>query len=465
MPLYLADGIKATEVASSEDLEAFLRRRETDRLTPHGAYTAVPIVFRGIKLRANAVQAFPMELLDAQGNDLLVTQPDAWKGLIRGFRARLWQTEASLCLYGASYLILDRNRYGLNLTPRWVLPALMHPETDNDRGLTGFTRTVQRKDGTEVKTLLDLDQVAWTWLPPLDKELGYGVAPAAVALGDADLLSSADRMVQADFDRGGVKGTILFVDTGNRQLEDDRADRLETRFARWVHQLRKGIREAFEPLALGSNVDVREFGMNPQEAQVDALSRDAKEDIAQALEIPMSKLFSNAANYATAQQDDVAFYNELVIPEVEMIVESWNERMLDPLDLRLVLHPERIEAMQTAQLQQAQSVLPLFQAGILDRTEVRDILGYTAETEAVEGGDPDAVDVTPDDAVGDELRMWRRMALTRYREGRPDKALKFAPDVLPEPLVEAIRGALEGAQTAEAAEAVFASAMTWKGYP
>jgi phage portal protein BeeE len=51
--------------------------------------------------------------------------------------------------------------------------------------------------------------------------------------------------------------------------------------------------------------------------------------------MPYSILFSEASNFATAQQDEWNLWTLALKPEAEMIEDGFNEQLLGPLGLRL----------------------------------------------------------------------------------------------------------------------------------
>lgn len=351
--------------------------------------------------------------------------------------------------------------------------------------LKSFKRTIRNNStGVQTEEFYQPEQVAWTWLPALDREVGPGVAPVEVAMDSANIVRSAKRMVLNAFDRGGVKATILFVDDQKISFDEEKAGRLESRFAQFIDHLRKGIRQAFEPLALRSGVEVKEFGSDMQEADTGNLTQAEKEDIAVAMGIPFTVLYNNEAGGlgGGGVQDaaDLSLYKLTVTPEFNRIADSLNRHMFTPEGLELVGHPDRLEVMQTTQLEQAQAVSGVVGRPILTPNEGRALLGY----EPVEDGDrlfePERPGqlmgapvlnrrveelAEPEDERADELRTWRRMALRRWSEGNPGKALEFQSDILPAATMGAVIGALETARDEDHVKAVFADALTWCGYP
>ena len=112
----------------------------------------------------------------------------------------------------------------------------------------------------------------------------------------------------------------------------------------------------YEALALDNSVEPKIIGSDMKEADTTAITQQRREDIAVSLGVPLSLLYSNAANYATAQQDAANFYTHTVIPEIAAIASSINRQLLTPLGLTLTPQPSRIEALQYALLEQAKAV-------------------------------------------------------------------------------------------------------------
>jgi hypothetical protein len=85
------------------------------------------------------------------------------------------------------------------------------------------------------------------------------------------------------------------------------------------------------------------------------LTNESREAIGTALMVPASILAANAANYATAQQDEVNFLNNAIIPECRLIERTLNRQLFGPAGLRLHFEPERLSAMQEDETERAKS--------------------------------------------------------------------------------------------------------------
>ncbi|MDP9415849.1 MAG: hypothetical protein M3Q08_17560, partial [Pseudomonadota bacterium] len=117
------DGLKATPLSEMTDWgDLYGDSSAKTALTSIDAYEQVPWLFRAVDLRAKAVQKMPLALY--RGNRKTdVSETDELAPLVRRIRALLFLTEASLALHGKNYWALETNQFGLNLTPRWVVPT------------------------------------------------------------------------------------------------------------------------------------------------------------------------------------------------------------------------------------------------------------------------------------------------------------------------------------------------------
>ncbi len=434
-------------------------------------HRAVPWLFRGVDLRGDAVANMPFVIWSGRGDSAReVDNSRDWQNAV-GFLPRprdlLWLVEAALIVWGYAYLEQGRN-IGRRLRElRYLLPTTVKPEIDAVQGLTGFTRVATGKP-----LQLDVKDVCYFWNPDPFVELGPPESsPAQAALAAAGVLYNVDEFAAAFFARGAIKGTLLTV-AGNPP------DAEKQRIKSWWQRLFSGITNAWSDAVVSADmVTPVVVGEGLESLERSDLTRSRREDIATALGIPHTLLFSDAANYATAERDTQNFYETTIKPECTFIQETLNEQVFEPQGYRLQFQPESLSIYQEDEQQRSASLASLRAAG-LPLLMAMDILGYElseeqrGELESLEaerqaaaealaqrlqggGGDGDR------DAGGEELRTWRRWALKRAREGRPLREFRTA-HVSPA-LAAAIAGALEGCATPSEVDAVFDG--VWVGYP
>jgi HK97 family phage portal protein len=365
---YVFDGIKNVPLTALAGADWYAPEDEPgaapSELTPLRAYRLVPYLYRAIDLRAKALSSMPWSLRRQRAGLLEdVTDDPAYRGMLRGMRMRLYETEAALCLYGAAYWLKETNRLGRNLAPRWVVPSSMLPRYDARRGLVGFGRNY----GSGMQQLA-LDDVVYIWQPGLSADVGPGVAPAQVALAAAGVLHNLDRFTDGFFRRGAIKATLLSVEGNPSRAE---LDRLES----WWRRLVGGVRRAWETVAIRSSVKPIVIGDGLKDTVNEDLTRQRREDVCAALGVPHSLLSADAASYATSQQDTLNFYQQTVVPQGLLIEEALNEQLMQQAGLRWQFHPERLEVFQAAELRKASAVAQLTGESVMTVDEARAWMG------------------------------------------------------------------------------------------
>lgn len=357
----------------------------TDTTTPRAYYAAVPFVRRAVTIRANAVANVPVTL---QRGKTDISQDRAYAALMDGLKDLLWRTEFAIALspYGA-YWKKQSNRYKLNPTPEWLLPSACYPYVTADNGLE-YIRYVRPFGvaGAGRVDQLGPDDVVRFWLPSLDRANWPGVPPGITALAAAGALANKDSFVASYFASGALRATLLSVPTNTGR---DERERLKT----WWRDRIAGLRNAWAtnvistditPVVVGEGLgDIGEAGK--------ALVEQYREDTAAAFGVPISKMLSNAANFATAREENIAFYVETVFPALALILSAINTQWLLPIyGVELVAHPEQTEAMQDAQVQQATAVTDLVGSPILTVDEGRAWLGMEPMPEQEKATDESA---------------------------------------------------------------------------
>ena len=387
--LMLIGATKAMPLASVRSWRELLGTEDdATALSVHGAYSAVPFVYRGVDVRAKAVQKMPLMLTRRGGKADLSTQ-SVHAPLMALIRSLLYLTEAGLCVYGASYLIKEVNQFGKNLTPRWLLPTTVTPWYDQTTlTLTHFDRIAA---GRQYR--VPVDQMITVWLPTIGSEIGAGVAPVAVALRAAGVLHNVDSYLEHYFAGGAVKATLL-------QVEGNPPEPERKKLEAWWKRVASGVKAVRHASAVSAKVNPIVIGDSLKDTVNKELTAQEREDIATALGVPHSLMMSNAATFATAQQDWFNFYDQTVIAQADLIVRAFNEQWLTDLGLQLILAPEQLEAFQYAETQKASAIQQLVGKPILTVNEGRELLGYDPlPEESTAEPDPNKDEPTDDESA------------------------------------------------------------------
>jgi len=344
-----------------------------DGLSAETATRVVPILYRALAMRANAIAAMPCALYRGETE---VTKAPEYQGIMGKMSQRLRLTSASLDVYGASYWIKEVNPFGRNLTPRWLVPVSLttvteanatervRADVEPNEGLYGFTRRT-----AAAETFIPWSEMVYFWEMSLTSEVGHGDGCVLAALAAAGALNYMDRFVEAYFKRGVIKATVFQVEGNVDKGEVERAQSV-------LRNMMSGIRKAFSVMVLRSNFKPIVIGDSAKDTAAPELTMQKREDIAMAMGVPFSLLYSQAANYATSQTDYLTFYTQTIVPQCGIIEETLNEQLFTPLGLRFEFQPQKLEVFQASELQKAQAVAEVVGKPVLLVDEGRELLGY-----------------------------------------------------------------------------------------
>ena len=444
------------------------------QLTIDMLYRRVAWLRRAVDLRADAIASMPYCIYTADRVDVQ-TEAGAFGDngyeVLPGFAWSefLNYVEGDLLLYGASYFIpvygaRSRRLFGF----KRLHPATMHPEFEMHTGqLLGFTRKFNQRSEYH-----NVEDVGYIWVPNRNGETGHGQSLANTALASAQMLYNMDMYGQLFFERGAIKPTVLTIE-GFNNLQDVEQQRVKS----WFERTLNGLRNAFSILPVGTQTSIQTLGTDIGDLAVPELSKNKREDVATALGIPQSLLFSNANNFATANQDDFHFYDKTMIPQAIFIADKLNQQLFEKFRVGHLIRFDfdRLDVYQQLQLDRAKIVMTLVGSdtvsmGVLSRDEARALLGYDpAPVAEIVETNVTAV-VSPEESAGidvqtqkylDELDVWQRMAHNRYKQGKARKAIEFTAEELPMHVVEMVKNALAVVDEVDDVKLVFRDIRTY----
>ena len=464
------------------------------------AYRTVGHVRRGLALRANAVASCPRHYYKPSGEE--VAEADI--PFLDGFTRMLQLIELSLCTWSAFYLF--RISLGGRLRRlRYLKAATITPKMNEDGTLT-FSRTIA---GRYLPPFTERE-IVYGWEADPWREYGAGPSVVDAVLTSAGIAAGVAEHAKAFFERGAIHPQLLTVEGPPNPTD---AEMLKE----WWRRAVAGVRNAFASEVLRVKVNKVDLSSPAKDLAMPELSRAAKEDIATGLGIPYSMLFSDAANYATAKQDEKAFWTLTVRPQLSLIQDELNRQVFAPLGYELLFTPDELAIFQEDEAARATSLASLTGAGMpldaamealgyelsaVDEVRIRyaalsrEGLGYEAAravilmdeelrdnatavqmldllrpaaalppTPAVETMPSEPVFVEPPpDAAASDLAKWERKALKRLKSGHA-AACEFDSLAIPPARAGAISGALKAAADEDAVRRVFAHARVWRAYP
>jgi hypothetical protein len=198
-------------------------------------------------------------------------------------------------------------------------------------------------------------------------------------------------------------------------------------------------------------------------------------------------MLEDAANYATAAEHRVAFWNDTVRPDGEFIRETINEQLMNKTGLSLVFDWDTMDQFQEDEEQRSaaffnyvnsKAVPPSLAAEMLglelpadveyqildewyrEQTVIKPMLlgDTTAETDEEEQDNPRKAYLA-------ELSTWRTHVLNRIKRGKSAVGERsFESEVIPSLLIHATEAQLQDADETKARR-IFTTLEQWEGYP
>ena len=353
---YLIDGEKSIELDNLQRWEQLGNVPWRDEGSGvHRYYAAVPFVYRGVEIRANTLSGLPWAILRGE-TDLWTSEdptPPAELAMLGELPDWLWGIEAALCLTGTAYLYKLRNRVRITGL-RWLDPTLIQPELDFYQGIIGWQRSLMM-GAADIPQRLAVDDVVAVWLKGL-AELNPRVPPAQAAVAVAGASYNLQLFVTKFFQRGAIKATLLTVPQGTGKPERDK-------LREWWSRVVAGIRNAFGAEVVAADVKPVVIGEGLKELSNTDLTTSQREDIATAFGIPHSMMLSNAANFATSQQDELNLYNTTIIPEARLIQRQLNRQFFEPMGWRFEFRPNEMSVFQEDEKNRSAAVEGYVRAG------------------------------------------------------------------------------------------------------
>lgn len=321
--------------------------RTTRLATVWEAYARVPLFFRGLRIRCNALLNLPRHLYrtgdkDKTDVDWMFPVPLDWL---------LWRTQAALLLAGGAPIVklsnpARRTMGGPPLDLEWLNPFTVTVRWDPTLGKRVYTQAGQMLVGGQVRTWTDDEMIFVRDFNPID-DVGYGVSAASVAFENSRVAFSIPRMAAQFFENGAMPVSILSVLEGT---DADEVKRIEGFFQRVM----SGIRNAYRTIAVRGDVKLTTTQNRIKDMAASELWDASRKEVARALDMPVTLLDSDET-MATATVHLQSLYREGVIPAAKLIADGFNRDCLNPLGYRLEFAPQELDIFQEDEAARAQS--------------------------------------------------------------------------------------------------------------
>lgn len=350
-----------TEIPGISDDE--LERYTTKKHKVTGAistYRLVPYVYRAVRIRCNALSSVPVRIENKDSREEVewpfedVISPSEF----------LWKTEASLVIYGAAFWL--KNKMGTKIVGlQYLNPSTMKVEADVDGKNLKFTQQI----GERLWGPWSEDDIIYIAEYDPTQDVQPGVSPLQVALANAGLEHYMATFASLFFEHGAMPVTLLSTE---RPVSKEERDRTERKLIGAI----AGLANAFRVRILRGGGMTQPITLTPDldNLALKDLDEQARRKIMSALEVPITML-EDAANYATAGEHRMSFYQDTVRPRGNQIENSLNRQLFYPLNMRMTICFDELDIFQQDEASRAESLAKLVESKVpLDLA--MEILGY-----------------------------------------------------------------------------------------
>lgn len=411
-------------------------------------YKRVPILYRAVQLRCDALSSLPIKIYKGEENVVDWPYPTRLGELI-------WKWEASCLLSGAAFGEIVKNKSGFRKDVKYRNPY----DITTQYFKTGELKFKQNSSGATWTNNLQAGTYEMFYIHEYDpvQDILPGVGAAIASTVDSKLLYAISKFPETYFEGGAMPVTLLGVETTDRNEIE--------RMQNWFRRSATSIKNAFRVLGVKAD-SIQTTTLTPplKDMVFSDLNDMAKYNIALAFGIKQTMLDSEAANYATAQEDRLSFYEDTIRPRARLFEDALNTQLLAKDGLRLKFAFEAMDIFQKDENDRADLLSKFTQSGLPIELALQ-LAGYelTDDQVALMNARQEQASNEPVDEQKAELRKWQRMAEKRVKEGK--ELRNFESAIIEPSLHEAIAGALETVKTADDVRQVFDSVIAWSNYP
>ena len=313
--------------------------------TPAAAYAYVPLVYRAVRLRADALTRVPIYFTKLDGETEVPNPfPDC------DFMDLLWKTEAALCLQGANYIekiqtVRSKKTSGL----QWVNPLTMNARmVKSNAGMVYEFQQGTNGAKFNLDTMIYMREFSLLGDMMPNGSVMPGDSSAKVSLNDAALMRYMSRFAARFFESGAMPITVLQVDG---IVDKDEADRIQG----WFKRAAAGIRNAFSVLALSRAIEPKVISQPLKDLAMPELNQQARHAVALAFGIPQTML-EDAANYATSAEHRLSFWSDTVRPRGDWLAEQFNRQLFHKMGIQMSFGFDELDIFQEDENQRATSL-------------------------------------------------------------------------------------------------------------
>lgn len=342
------------------------------------AYRRNVIAFRSIQAIADAVASVPWTVW--RGEQELSEHP--LLALIRKPNPR--DSGSTYLHQKVGYLMLSGNSYEEYVAgPAGTVAEMYQLRPDRMKiipGSNGFPIAYEYSLGQR-KHRFDVDPITMSGpvrhmrlFNPTDD--WYGMSPIEAGAYAVDTHNEAGAWIQSLLQKSARPSGALVIG-GEKTLSDEEFNRLKTQ----MDEQYSGSGNAGRPMLLEGGLDWKAMGLSPVDMEIIETKLSAARDVALALGVPPQLLGIPGDNtYSNYQEARLAFWEDTVIPLVNMIADDWNAALAESQNVTLKPDFDQVPAIVEKKRQQWEM---LDKTASLTLNEKREAMGY----EPVDGGD------------------------------------------------------------------------------
>jgi HK97 family phage portal protein len=347
------------------------------------AYKRNALAFRAVKLVASCAAGVPLLLFDGADKEV---EAHPLLDLLR----RPSSAYAGAAFFEAvyAYLLLSGNSYIEAVGPERGAPKELWPlRPDRMQIIAGrygfpqgyrYTAHGLPRDWSSNPLNGDGPILHVKDFNPLDD--WYGLSRIEAAAYGIDRHNAASIHNKALLDHGArPSGALAFkpVKVGKDEYTRAPQDLVDAAMEK-LNTTMVGPANAGKPMVFSGDVDWIAMSLSPKDMDFNEGKNDAARDILTAIGVPAVLLVPGESTYSNRAEANLELYEQTVLPLVTQIVSGLNQWLCPRFGegLRLGIDFDGVSALEPRRENRRKSALDLFNAGVIDRDEARDMLQY-----------------------------------------------------------------------------------------
>jgi HK97 family phage portal protein len=394
------------------------------------SYSKVPLIFRALNLRCNALNRVPIYIYRARTE--VEEYPFEEEFPLKDL---LWLAEASVLITGSSYLLKLQNKYNIEKGLQWLNPTTMNVKL-NEQNEKVFWQELNGRRYPDNGFWTEDELLYWAMFNPLN-DLGGGVSALSLASPNGDLQHYVTTFLNKFFKSGAMPVTMVMLPSGTQEPERERVEN-------WFKKSVQGLKNAFRVLGVRGELKVEKMTPELKSFELEKLDTHSIDNIAWAFDIPKTLLTSDSSNKATADTEYRNFISNTIEPRCQWF-ETRINKWLSEYNYRIEFAPQEMAEMKEDENKKATAFKAYVDAGMsLQLAAAVTGVDIPEDFESFwdeETNKPQPTVLQPGQQANDEtqqedeqqqdMQKWYRKSLSRIRSGK-NAQCEFVSAFIPE---------------------------------